>query len=273
MLSSARFRSSSRPRRLAMRDERGFTLVELLVAMVAGVVVVFALVALLTISLHQETQITDRVQDDRAGRSAMNVMLEELHSSCTGLGSVAIQAPSTTPVSPLAAIGPLNLWFLSAYGNSSSGAASVEKVVQHDITWTATKTSNTKEALGTLYDYSFTGSGESPNWLFGTLSTANAKKRVALATNVVPGAESTIFHYYRYDTTPADTKTYGKLIPVPASEVPTYAANRKIAEVTISYTQAPEDGDTRAGHVATFNGSAVLRLTPPEVGTEGTTCA
>jgi Prokaryotic N-terminal methylation motif len=272
MLSFARIASSSRAGRVVLRDEHGFTLVELLVAMVAGVVVVFALVALMTISLHQETQITDRVQDDRAGRSAMNVMLEELHSSCTGFGSVAIQAPSTTPVSPLAAIGPLNLWFLSAYGNSTSGAASVEKVVEHDITWSATKTSNTKEALGTLYDYSFTGSGESPNWLFGTLSTANAKKRVVLATNVVPGAESTIFHYYRYDTTPTDA-TYGKLVPVAASEVATYAANRKIAQVTISYSQAPEDGDTRAGHVASFNGSAVLRLTPPEVGTEGTTCA
>jgi type II secretory pathway pseudopilin PulG len=257
---------------LDVRDEHGFTLVELLVAMVAGVVVVGALVALLTISLHQETQITDRVQDDRAGRSAMNVILEELRSSCTGFGSVAIQAPSTTPVSPLAATGPLNLWFLSAYANSSSGEASVKAVVEHDIAWSSTKTSNTGESLGTLYDYSFAGSGEPPNWLFGSLSTTNATKRVTLAKNVVPGTASTIFHYWRYDTTSSDEQ-YGQLIELPAGEVATYAANRKIAKVTISYKQAPEDGDTRTGHVATFQGSGVLRLTPPEAATEATTCA
>jgi len=264
-------RLQSLPR--VMREEDGFTLVEMLVAMVAGIVVVGALVALLTISLDQETQITDRVQDDRAGRSAMNVIVEELRSSCTGFGAVAIQAPSTTPVSPLAAIGPQNLWFLSAYGNSTSGEASVERVVEHDITWSSTKTSNTGKSLGTLYDYSFVGSGEPPNWLFGTLSTVNATKRVTLATNVVPSATNTIFQYWRYDTTATDTSTYGKLIQVPESEVPTYAANRKIAEVTISYEQAPEDGDTRSGHLASFQGSAVLRLTPPEAATEGTTCA
>ena len=265
--------TSARRAQIQLGDEHGFTLVEMLVAMVAGIVVVGALVALLTISLDQETQITDRVQDDRAGRSAMNVMLEELHSSCTGFGSIAIQAPSTTPVSPLAAIGPLNLWFLSAYGNSSSGEASVKAVVEHDIAWSLTKTTKSGETLGTLYDYWFKGSGESPNWSFGTLSTANATKRITLATNVIPGTTSTIFHYSRYDTTAADTETYGKLVEVPGSEVANYAANRKVAEVTISYKQAPEDGDTRAGHVATFQGSAVLRLTPPEAATEGTTCA
>ncbi|HEV2975553.1 MAG TPA: prepilin-type N-terminal cleavage/methylation domain-containing protein [Solirubrobacteraceae bacterium] len=261
------------PLRTVIRDERGFTLVELLVAMVAGVVVVFALVALIAISLHQETRIADRVQDDRAGRSALNQILEELHSSCTGFGSIAIQAPSTTPSSPLAATGATNVWFLSAYGNSTSGNASVSAVVEHDINWTSSgKTSNTGEPLGTLRDYSFAGSGESPNWSFGTLSTANAKAST-LASNVVPAGATTIFHYWRYDTTASDTSTYGKLIEVPASEASTYAANRKIAEVTISYTQAPEDGDTRSGHTATFNGSAVLRLTPPESAAEGTTCA
>ena len=252
--------------------EDGFTLVELLVAMVASVAVIAALVALMSISLHQETQIADRVQDDRAGRSAMNRILEELHSSCTGFGAAAIQAPSTTPLTPLAVTGGVNLWYLSSYGVSSSGEASPVTVTQHDINWTATKTSNTGESLGTLRDYSFSGSGSAPNWAFGSLSTTNATSRT-LATNVIPGEANTIFHYWRYDTTTTDTETVGQLISVPANEVATYVAKGRIAEVTLSYKQAPEDGDTRSGHVATFNGSSVLRLTPPESSTEGTTCA
>ncbi|HEY1451389.1 MAG TPA: prepilin-type N-terminal cleavage/methylation domain-containing protein [Solirubrobacteraceae bacterium] len=258
------------PRRASIRDAHGFTLIELLVAMSAGLIVVGALLAILDISLKQTQRISDRVQVDRSGRTAMNNVLEELHSSCTGFGATAIQAPSTTPVSPLAAIGTSNLWFLSAYGNSTSSSPAVSAVVQHDINWTATGTSGTGEQLGTLRDYSFTGSGESPNWAFPTLTTTNATSRV-LAKNVIPLSTSTLFHYYRYETTSTSSE-YGKLVEVGASELASVAENEKIAKVEIAYRQAPEKGDTREGHTTTFSGSAVLRLTPPESASEGFTC-
>ncbi|HEX3909837.1 MAG TPA: prepilin-type N-terminal cleavage/methylation domain-containing protein [Solirubrobacteraceae bacterium] len=257
-------------------DERGLTLIELLVAMIIGLVVTGALLATLELALRQNTSISDRAQADRTGRTAMNAILEQLHSSCTGFGSTAIQGPSTTPVSPLASTGGANLWLLSAYGNSTSGNASVSSVVQHDINWSSTGTSNTGQSVGTLTDYAFTGTGESPNWTFSTLSTANATAKV-LAKNVVPLSTSTVFHYWRYDTTLTDS-TYGELIEVSASEIPALTASKKIAQVTISYKQAPEKSarsevaDTREGHTATFTGSVVLRFTPPESATEGATC-
>jgi prepilin-type N-terminal cleavage/methylation domain-containing protein len=254
-----------------LRDERGFTLIELLVAMIAGLVLVGALLAILDISLRQTTQISDRVQVDRTGRTAMNNMLAELHSSCTGFGSTSIQPPSTTPVSPLAPTGATNLWFLSAYGNSTSTSPAVSAVVQHDLNWTETSTSNTGAQLGTLRDYSFTGSGESPNWLFPALTAANATERV-LATNVIPLTPSTLFHYYRYETNSTSIE-YGKLVEVGSTELTSVAENKKIAKVSIAYKQAPEKGDTRTGHTTSFSGSAVLRLTPPEVASEGFTCA
>lgn len=258
--------------RASASSEHGFTLIELLVAILAGVVVTGAALAILEISGRQATRISDDAQANRLGRNALNVMLDELHSGCTGFGTTAIQAPSTTPVAPLASTGAANLWILSAYGNSTSAEPSVSNVVQHDLNWTATETSNTGEQLGTLRDYAFTGSGSPPNWSFPTLSVANATVRV-LATNVVPLSPSTLFRYYRYDTNPADTETYGKLIEINSGEVATIATNEKVAQVKIAYTQAPEKGDTRPGHTTTFSGAAVLRLTPPEVGTEGATCA
>lgn len=258
--------------RTSISSERGFTLIELLVAILAGVVVTGAALAILEVSARQTTLISDDAQANRVGRNALNVMLEELHSSCTGFGTTAIQAPATTPVSPLASTGATNLWFLSAYGNTTSGEPSVSQVAQHDINWTATGTSDTGEQLGTLSDYSFTGSGSAPNWSFPTLSIANAKVKV-LAKNVVQLATTPLFRYYRYDTNSADTETYGKLIEVSSGEVATVATNEKIAQVKIAYQQAPEQGDTRQGHTTTFSGAAVLRLTPPEVGSEGATCA
>jgi len=258
------------PVRASLSDERGFTLIELLVAMIAGLVLTGALLAILEISLRQTTRLSDRVQADRGGRTAMSNIVDELHSSCTGFGSTAIQIPSTTPVSPLAPLGAANLWFLSAYANPTSSSPAVEEIVQHDINWSVTGTSNTGQQLGTLRDYSFTGKGESPYWTFKPLATSNASSRI-LATNVVPLTASTVFHYWRYETNSASAN-YGKLVEVGASELASVAENKKIAKVTISYSQAPEKGDTREGHTTTFTGSVVLRLTPPETAAEGFTC-
>jgi len=151
----------------------------------------------MAVSLRQNARIGDRVQSDRLGRTALNKVVDELRSACTGFGSSAIQAPSTTPTSPLASTGPLNLWFLTAYGSASSGEAAITEVTEHDVVWTSTGTSNTGEALGKLTDYSWKSTGgEPPNspWTFNAvLSTATATKARVLATNVVPAVIATGF--------------------------------------------------------------------------------
>ena len=171
------------------------------------------LFAILNFTLNQETRTTEIVQADQIGRIAMSDMIEELHSSCTGVAP--IQEPSSgTPVSPLEKSGPLNLWFISAYGESGSGKASLTEVTEHDINWSWTKEakSNTGEKLGTLTDYSFKSKSTStfPEWTFPTLSTTEAKVKV-LATNVIPtevnGKESTIFQYYKYESATSGAKT------------------------------------------------------------------
>ncbi|HWF31134.1 MAG TPA: prepilin-type N-terminal cleavage/methylation domain-containing protein [Solirubrobacteraceae bacterium] len=260
-----------------LREERGLTLIELLVSMTAGAVVVAGATLVLVVALRQNTRVIDAVQADSIGRTASNQIVDELRSSCTGFGSSSIQAPSTTPTSPLVATGGLSLWFLTAYGSSTSGEAAIKRVTLHDIAWSSTGTSNTKEALGKLTDYSWNSTGgEPPNsaWSFNSVlspSTANVTRVVA--TNVIPAEASKIFSYEKYDTTAAD-EAYGTLVPLLASELPPSAVTAKrIARVTIAYTQAPERGDTRAGHTASFRNSVVLRLTPPESNSEGSTCA
>jgi prepilin-type N-terminal cleavage/methylation domain-containing protein len=261
------------------REERGLTLIELLVSMTAGAVVVAGATLVLVVALRQNTRITDAVQADDIGRTALNQIVDELHSSCTGFGSSSIQAPTTTPTSPLVSTGPLSLWFLTAYGNGTSGEATVKHVTLHDIAWISTGTSNTKEALGKLVDYSWTGSGEPPStpWTFNSvLSPSTANSTRVMATNVVPAKEPTpshVFSYERYDTTPTD-EAFGKLVALASNELPpTTTTAKRIATVTAEYTQAPERGDTRAGHTAQFSDSVVLRLTPPESNSEGSTCA
>jgi Tfp pilus assembly protein PilV len=260
--------------RISLRSEQGLTLVELLVAMVTSLVVGGALLGILGFSLRQETRITDRVQVDQIGRTAMTKVVEQLRSSCTGLDSTAIQGPSTTPTSPLATTGPTDLWYLTAYGSTGAASAAVTGVTEHDIHWTPNSVGAT---IGTLYDYSWPSTGGEPPysaWTFNaTLSTTTAAKKV-LATNVIPLETSTskIFTYWKYETNPASTATYGTLVEFPSTGQPTATTAKLVAKVGIGFTQAPEHGDIREGHTTSFNSSVLLRFRPTESGLEGTTC-
>ncbi len=254
-----------------LRDARGISMIELLVAMTTGVVVTGALLAILDVTLRQQTRITDAAQANQVGRSAMSSIIDPLHSSCTGFGAYAIQGPSVKPTSPLAATGATNLWFLSAYGNSTAGAAAITAVTEHDINWTYTETSNTGQRLGTLTDYQFTGSGSAPNWKFAEPKVANASVHV-LATNVIApqvSSADTIFQYYRYEHTSGST--FGQLVgPLSSTELPSGQSTaekaqtvaNELAKVSISFTQAPSSSDTRADRTVAFSDSVVLRYDP-----------
>jgi Tfp pilus assembly protein PilW len=254
--------SSDVPTPLTPSAEQGLTLIELLVAMTLSIIVIGALLAILDISLRQETRISDQVQSNRTGRMVLSRVIDELHSSCTGFGTTAIQAPSTTPIAPLTSSNSVNLWFLSAYGNASSGNAVLTGVTQHDINWSLTETNKSGQTLGTLTDYSFASTGGSaPNWTFPALNVSNAKATV-LAKNVLPPTSGSIFQYHTYNTS-------GGLVMLTAKELPlttTTAAN--VAKVTVGFIQAPEKGDTRSGRTASLSDSMLLRFGPSETGSE-----
>jgi Tfp pilus assembly protein PilW len=257
--------------------EHGFTLIELLVAMVCSIIVIGGLLAILVFSLKQQTRISDRVQDDRIGRLALGKMVDELRSSCTGLRTPPIQRPENPVTAPLSATNALNLWFVTGYGNSTGGSAVISGVTLHDVNWTSTGSTRTAgRSLGTLTDYSFTGSGEGPKWTFPSpLSIAGANKATVLARNVIPqglSSAATIFQYYRYDNN-SKSATDGELLSIPAGELPlTTERAEEVAKVGITFTQAPESGDTGelggGSRTANIASSVALRFDPTETGSE-----
>ncbi len=247
------------------------TLIEVLIATVAATVVILALFAILEFSVKQEARITERVQASRSGRTALASIVNELHSSCVGFGTYAIQAPSTKPTSPLNELGPADLWFISAYGSSSSAKAVIEKVYEHDVHWTSTGKSKTGETVGTLTDYRFestAGSGpasKSGKWEFPALETKNAKAHV-LATNVIPvtiSGTSTIFQYFKFTSS-----TSGELTQV-TEKIPSAATKNEIVKVGINFTATSEAGNTTKGYgMAPFSDAVVLRLQASEISEE-----
>ena len=250
-----------------LRTEDGATLMEMLVAILTSIVVLGALLAILEFSLNQEASIADRVSSDQTSRLAMSKIIGELQSSCTGFGATAIQKPSTTPSSPLAYIGPTNLWFLSAYGTSTRQSAVLKSVTQHDIIWKETGTSKTGKKLGSLIDYAFPSKAGStaPGWEFPALTEANATKNV-LATDVILPESGSLFQYYKY------TESTGKLgSALSASETEAAAAGEEIAKVEVKFTQAAENGDTAPGRTTGVSDAINLRfdssVAASEVGT------
>jgi type II secretory pathway pseudopilin PulG len=260
------------PPTLTPSSEQGFSLIELLVAMLASIVVVIALYTIINFTLNQEVRTNEIVQADQVGRTVMSSIVEELHSSCTGVAP--IQQPSSTPTLPLLKSGPLSMWFISAYGDAGSGNASLSEVTEHDIVWTLNETSNTSKELGTLTDYAFKSEDQSPPWTFPSLTTSIAAKSpnkvTILAKDVIPNkinSESTIFQYYKYE----------KGVFVTSKPSTSAAEAEDVAKVTIGFSQAStggglgstNGGDTRTGRPASFSDSVVLRLDPTEKESEG----
>ena len=76
-------------------DERGMTLVELLVATSAGMTLFLGLTMMVMGSMHQTTRVTNRVHSTAKARTALHKITSELHSSCVARYLTPIQEGAT----------------------------------------------------------------------------------------------------------------------------------------------------------------------------------
>lgn len=168
-------RLGTRPR---LCDEGGYSLIELLVAMISGIVVMLALVAVLVFSTRQETHLTNLAQATQLGRLAMTKVVDELHSACLAPGFAPIQESS----------GPNELRFVNSY--SKEATISKTEVNEHRIVW------NEKE--GTLVDETYPAVKEE-TWPSFEYSSKPSSK-VLIASNVTQlESKLPIFQYYSYN--------------------------------------------------------------------------
>jgi len=225
-----------------LRGERGFTLIEALVAMLAGVIVTGATFSILDISLKQTTHIADRVSADQRGRIGMEKILQELHSSCVSIGANPIQAESTGT----------NIKFLSR--RSSSSEPYFTTMTEHEISLSGE----------TLQDASYQSNGgsEAVKWKFPETPTSTA----TLLTGVTQSAKGAtpLFQYYSLKYKEGKLQTESLKTPLTTSEV------SETAQVTVSFTTASESGTLSGrpgdGQVE-LSDTVALRLTPTtEVG-------
>jgi prepilin-type N-terminal cleavage/methylation domain-containing protein len=170
-------------RRVHASDERGFTLVEMLVAMSIGVVILLAAFTLLDRSFSTSAQIADRQEGLQRGRQAMELMTRQLRSQVC-----VVVPPATTYSPPVAAATDTSVTF---YGSLSESGTSVEK---RTLTFSSTGT-------GSITQNVITGTPNTvyPQMAFtGTGTTTTLLTDVKQAQTGTPATNLPVFRYYRY---------------------------------------------------------------------------
>lgn len=211
--------------------EQGFTLIEMLVTLVTGIVIVLAAFSILDVSLTQSARISERVETDQRARLAMEKILLELHSSCVVSAGNAVEPES----------GPTNIKFISQQGSE----AYFTTVTKHEISLTGGKLTDASY----VSEPSLTGS-----WKFHSTPTSTR----TLLTNVTQSSSSEgtvpLFQYFRY--TGGNLSTTRQSTPLSTEE----AGNT--AEVTVTFTTAPTGGEEKEGRAVELADTAVLRFDP-----------
>jgi prepilin-type N-terminal cleavage/methylation domain-containing protein len=240
------------------RDERGYTLIELLVAMVAGIAVTGALFSILDVSLRQTSRLTDKVQTDQLGRTTMTNIVDELHSSCLSYGFAPVQGKSSEN----------ELRFITGY----SPEPVIPSATEHRIKW--------ESSTETLTDYSYPAGGSWPTF---TSSSASSPTSKHVASNVrqtvlANGEKIPIFQYYEYATAvtsgseaPTGAISTTGLLKSSTEELKSEKEGGSpkavsAASVQIAFTQAPSDGystSTGLDRNVNFNDQVTLAFSVP----------
>jgi Tfp pilus assembly protein PilW len=218
------------------RGEHGFTLVEMLVTLVTGIIVILATLSVLDISIGESSRISERVDADQRGRLAMEKILQELHSSCIAAGVTPVEANSTGTV----------LKLISQTGSETF----FPNVTEHVITYT--------EATHTLSDASFVSTEEKTRgeWLFPTTATRTQTLLTGVSESIEEktGLPSPIFKYYRYEG--GNLSTTALTTPLSATQA------NETAAVAVRFTTAPTSERTTGGRTVDLSDTAVLRFDP-----------
>ena len=215
-----------------MRDEHGYTLVELLVGMMVSLVVLAAIMAMVQVATGNQSRVSEHVIANQRGRPAMNRIIDLLHSACVSPGLAPIQENSADS----------SITFLS-----KSGSAVNPTPNKYVFSLTG----------GQLTEASALGSGTEPGkWTYGTLSVPGLLvDGVSAAQLGEPPVAVPLFQYFAYAGGQVSTT------PLPTPLDKTNAA--KVVQVNVAFRVAPRAGSTAdPSALVTLSDSATLRIEP-----------
>ncbi|HEY3828466.1 MAG TPA: prepilin-type N-terminal cleavage/methylation domain-containing protein [Solirubrobacteraceae bacterium] len=234
----------------SLADERGFTLIELVIAMAMGIVVSLAAFALLKFTTSDVSRITERVHVDQTGSVALERVMLELHSACV--------APSVSPIQTKSNENTIR--FISEGGSQSA----LTTVALHEIIYNKT--------TGTLTEKSFTSipppTGKAaPEYTFPTTATSTTLLLTGVQQSESEKKLIPIFQYFRYYGSADSKPVYGEINPAAmlSTSLEKESEAERVAKVTVSLTLTPkakESATLTNDRPVPLEDSAVFRLAP-----------
>jgi len=209
------------------RDEQGFTLVELLVTLLVGMVIMAGVLGLLDMTLRGSASTIGRTQAVREGRGAIDRVGQELRlASCPSTGPAVLSATDTSVSYYVSR--PLTNW------------AATPVVERHTLTYDA--------AQGTITLVVSPGTGVPPVW------SATPSRQAVLATGLSQTGTTPIFQYLSYD---APDSSATSLISAPSG-----ATLSTISQVRVTFTALGAYPNANAGS-SRFASDIALRTDDP----------
>jgi Tfp pilus assembly protein PilW len=190
-----------------MRDQRGFTIAELLVSMGAAMVVMTGVVTLTTTVIHSEARITNRVDAASRARPAMTRIVQELHSACVTSHIVPVRTGSTGTS-------------ITFFSKSGSGVGPAPELHTISLNGTRLMETTTPATPGSI----------APNWDF----SGSSSSRLLLTNVAAPGG--VIFRYFDFVTGTGALNTTPLAVPL------TDTTSARAAYLTVSFTSSPGAG-------------------------------
>ena len=215
---------------MPLSGESGITVVELVVAIAAGLAVLMGSFTMLNGTLRGAARTSQRVDANQRGRPVLTRIMDELHSVCV--------APGLPPVLPGSS--NTSISFLHKAGGEVAPKPDMRVI---------TLTSGTLSE--TVYPYV---SGSSPNYTFSTTPTTT-RLLTSVGTGSINGASVPLFRYYGY-TAGAVSST-----PLPTPLSATDAA--KTVQVTVTFRVSPQKTRVvESAAAVTLTDTALMRFTP-----------
>jgi type II secretory pathway pseudopilin PulG len=172
-----------------LRQQDGFTLVELLAAMAAGMVVLAGLVTVISVALQQTSYSFTRVDATERARTALTHIEDEMHSACI----VNDVTPILSGAQGAQVSNANNLVFVSQFGTSATPTP-----VEHKITYDPVKR--------TVTEYTYTvsnGTSDPSKWVFSSTPTNTGGKLLLTNTAAIPIPNTSnftpVFQYFAYE--------------------------------------------------------------------------
>ncbi len=220
-----------------MRNEAGFTLVELMVSTMIGMLTLGVTLMILQVTSQGSERVVGQVEANQRIRPPMRTIVDELHSACVSPGLAPVLAGSTED----------SLSFLHAEG--SSVAPTPDRVL-------LTYSSNTL----TRSRYAATG-GSAPNWTFNPTpyETRQVIDRIRPAYLGNPGAIVPVFRYFAYQG--------GSLDPNPLPTPLSAADAAKTVQVSVAFASGSiSTAELSALNPVSVSNDISLRFTPASEG-------